>query len=195
MGVLAEAVIEQRYDVEHRLSLEVDALDEHQALQWTSISVNEVSVEKAARERMVEVLVKINGIALSRWGCDGVLVASPTGSTAYAFSAGGPLVWPDVDALLVVPLSAHALFASPVVVGAGAEVNVELVAAAGDEAVVWCDGRRSTGLRSGWSVRVRRHRDDLLLARLSEQPFTERLVRKFGLRVEGWRGQAEKRES
>ena len=118
--------------------------------RWTASSsrgwaLNEVSVEKAARERMLELAVEIDGRPLSRWGCDGVVVATPTGSTAYAFSAGGPVVWPDVEALLLVPISAHALFARPLVLGpdsrAGGRGDGRQTEGAG---VMWCDGRRQS---------------------------------------------------
>ncbi len=72
-------------------------------------------------------MIEIDGHPLSRWGCDGVVCATPTGSTAYAFSAGGPVVWPEVEALLMVPLAAHALFARPLVVSPRSVVAVELV--------------------------------------------------------------------
>lgn len=188
---LVEAVVDQRYEVEERLTIGVLARDEQGGVVWESDAINEVSMEKSARERMLEVLVKIEGLPLSRWGCDGVLVATPTGSTAYALSAGGPVVWPDVDALMIVPISAHALFNRPVVISPDSTVEVTLVESVATEGVVWCDGRRTTPLRGGMRLDVTRGAHRLRLARLSEQPFTNRLVRKFGLRVEGWRGAAE----
>ncbi|MCW2810599.1 MAG: kinase, partial [Friedmanniella sp.] len=129
IGFLAEAesseidsivarVVDRSYVVEERLTIQATLRDcETGDELWSSWAVNEVSIEKTARERMVEVLVEIDGRPLSRWACDGVLLATPTGSTAYAFSAGGPVIWPGVDALLMVPLSAHALFARPLVLG------------------------------------------------------------------------------
>ena len=143
---------------------------------------------------MLEVLVEVDGRPLSRWACDGVLVATPTGSTAYAFSAGGPVIWPGVDALLVVPLSAHALFARPLVLGPDlAGRHRADRRARRPDGVVWCDGRRSAELRAGMEIEVTQGQHRLRLARLSEAPFTDRLVNKFGLRVEGWRGEAEQR--
>jgi NAD+ kinase len=118
-------------------------------------------------------------------------VATPTGSTAYAFSAGGPVIWPGVDAFLVLPLSAHALFARPLVLGPSSRVVVELIPTAQTSAVLWCDGRRSVEIHTGMEVEVVRGRHRLRLARLSQSPFTDRLVNKFGLRVEGWRGLAD----
>ena len=114
VGFLAEAereevaatvrhIVERSYVVEERMTLDVCAWLDGVDVD-ASWALNEVSVEKAARERMIEVTVEIDGRPLSTWGCDGVLVATPTGSTAYAFSAGGPVVWPDVEAILMVPL-------------------------------------------------------------------------------------------
>ena len=205
VGFLAEAessevdrivtrIVDRSYAVEQRSTIEVSLRDcASGEVTWSSYAVNEVSVEKAARERMVEVLVEVDGRPLSRWACDGVLMATPTGSTAYAFSAGGPVIWPNVDALLVVPLSAHALFARPLVLGPTSRVVIQLIERSQTDGVVWCDGRRSAELRAGLQIEVQQGRHRLLLARLSEAPFTDRLVNKFGLRVEGWRGAAEDR--
>ncbi|MFC5946436.1 NAD(+) kinase, partial [Micromonospora harpali] len=133
-----------------------------------------------------------DGRPLSRWGCDGVICATPTGSTAYAFSAGGPVVWPEVDALLLVPISAHALFARPLVVSPRSRLALEVqIEAAG--AVLWCDGRRRFDLPAGTRIELRRAEQPVRLARLhgledSGAPFTDRLVAKFDLPVQGWRG-------
>jgi len=137
------------------------------------------------------VIVEIDNRPLSRWGCDGVVLATPTGSTAYNFSAGGPIVWPEVEALLMVPISAHALFARPLVLSPTSTVVVEVLDVSPTHGVVWCDGRRSVELRTGMEIEVTRGRQRLRLARLSQAPFTDRLVQKFGLRVEGWRGSAD----
>ncbi len=191
---IVDRIVHRSYTVEERSTIEV-VLREGSTGQvaWSSYAVNEVSIEKASRERMLEVLVEIDGRPLSRWACDGVLVATPTGSTAYAFSAGGPVIWPGVDALLMVPLSAHALFARPLVLGPTSQVVVALIDHSQTHGVVWCDGRRSAELRSGLQIEIDQGRHRLRLARLSEAPFTDRLVNKFGLRVEGWRGAAEGR--
>ena len=135
---------------------------------------------------MIEVVVGVDGRALSRWGCDGVVCATPTGSTAYAFSAGGPVVWPEVEALLCVPISAHALFARPLVTAPGSLIALELVGRV--EAVLWSDGRRSVPVLVGDRVEVRRSAEPLRVARLETTPFTDRLVAKFALPVHGWRG-------
>jgi len=187
---IVERVVDRSYRVEERFTIDLQVRNGDDVI-WSSFAINEVSIEKSSRERMLEVLVEIDGRPLSRWACDGLLVSTPTGSTAYAFSAGGPVIWPGVDAFLVVPLSAHALFARPLVLGPSSRVVVELLAAAQTTGVLSCDGRRSVELGSGMEVEVVRGRHRLRLARLSEAPFTDRLVGKFGLRVEGWRGLAD----
>ncbi|GIJ00195.1 NAD+ kinase [Sediminihabitans luteus] len=151
-------------------------------------ALNEATVEKASRERMIEVAVEVDGRPMSSFGCDGVVMSTATGSTAHAFSAGGPVVWPDVDAMLLVPISAHALFARPVVVGPRSVLAVEVATTSSSPGVLMCDGRRQIDLPVGSRVEVRRCPDPIRLARLSAAPFTDRLVSKFSLPVVGWRG-------
>ncbi|TAK69730.1 MAG: NAD kinase [Actinomycetota bacterium] len=186
LDVVVAAIAARRYVVEERLALDVVAMAGADEL-WRTWALNEASVEKESRERMIEVVVGVDGQPLSRWGTDGVVCATPSGSTAYAWSAGGPVVWPELDALVVVPISAHALFARPLVVAATAVVAIEVLPTFGG-AVVWCDGRRSFELPEGARVEVRRHRDPVRFARLHPVSFTERLVAKFSLPVQGWRG-------
>jgi NAD+ kinase len=187
-----DAIVERRYTAEDRLTIDVSVLRDGE-LVWRTFALNEASVEKAARERMLEVVVEVDGRPLSRWGCDGVVCATPTGSTAYNFSAGGPVVWPGVEALLMVPISAHALFARPLVVAPTSVLAVEVIAPAEASGVLWCDGRRSVELPPGARIEVRRGERPVRLVRLHEAPFTDRLVAKFGLPVEGWRGASERR--
>ena len=189
IGVTVERIVAGDYAVEERLTLEVAATHEGRDV-FRSWALNEVTVEKASRERMIELTLEIEGRPLSTWGCDGVVMATPTGSTAYAFSAGGPVVWPDVEALLVVPISAHALFARPVVVGPSTHLAVQLTPRTDGTGVLWCDGRRAIDLPVGARVKVQRSTLPVRLARLSGSPFTDRLVEKFDLSVRGWRGAA-----
>jgi NAD+ kinase len=184
-----EQLLDRSYAVEQRMTLDVDVVVGGEVVD-TGWALNECSVEKANRERMLEVMVEIDGRPLSRWGCDGVVAATPTGSTAYAFSAGGPVVWPTVEALLVVPISAHALFARPLVASPDSVVAMDVLPT-GSEAVVACDGRRTRTLPHGARVEVRRGASPVLLARTWERPFTDTLVEKFALPVEGWRGRAD----
>jgi NAD+ kinase len=196
VGFLAEAeiddidqavrdVVDRNYSVDERLTVDVRAeMDGDRVVD--SWALNEVSVEKGAREQMLELLVDVDGRPLSRYGCDGVICATPTGSTAYAFSAGGPVVWPEVDALLLVPNSAHALFSRPLVVAPTSTITVTVEPYA-SFALLTCDGRRTFELPPRAVVTVRRSALPVRLVRLREQPFTDRLVAKFELPVTGWR--------
>ena len=180
------SVVQRSYLVEERLALDVRVISEGQQV-WATWALNEASIEKASRQRMIDVVLEIEGHPLSRWGCDGVVVATPTGSTAYAWSAGGPVVWPGVAALVVSPISAHALFARALVVDPKNTVAVE-VQSTSAEAVLWCDGRRVHDLLPGGRVEVTANANPVRFARLHESDFTDRLVAKFHLPVEGWRG-------
>jgi NAD+ kinase len=187
LDVTVDRVVERSYEVEERLTVDVSVfLDGEQIAEgW---ALNDASVEKAARERMVDLVVEVDGRPLSRWAGDGVVCATPTGSTAYSFSAGGPIVWPEVEALLLAPISAHALFARPLVVSPDSVLAVEVQADTAGSAVLWCDGRRTVDLPRGARVEVRRGRYAVRLARLHIAPFTDRLVAKFDLPTTGWRG-------
>lgn len=187
MASLVRQVCARDYTVEDRLVLDVRVLDHHGDELWRSFAVNELSLEKAARRRMLDLLVSVDELPVQRWSCDGILVSTPTGSTAYAFSAGGPVMWPDLDAMLMVPLCAHALFARPMVLSPEARVDLDIQPAGSDSGVMWCDGRRSFDVGPGRRITVTRHPQRLRIARLAEQPFTSRLVKKFALPVEGWR--------
>ncbi|MFH8368086.1 NAD kinase [Streptomyces sp. NPDC018031] len=197
VGFLAEAerddldkvvdrVVTRSYEVEERMTLDVLVRNDGQIVH-TDWALNEASVEKAARERLLEVVTEVDGRPVSRFGGDGVVCATPTGSTAYAFSAGGPVVWPEVEALLMVPISAHALFAKPLVTAPDSVLAVE-VQPQTPHGVLWCDGRRTVELPAGARVEVRRGAVPVRLARLHHASFTDRLVAKFALPVAGWRG-------
>jgi len=193
LELAVEAIVARRYEIEDRLTIDVSLYRGKQLVAETW-ALNEASVEKAARERMLEVVVEVDGRPLSRWGADGVVCATPTGSTAYNFSAGGPIVWPGVEALLIVPISAHALFARPMVVAPTSVLAVEVLATTEGAGVLWCDGRRTYDLPPGARIEVRRGRAPVRLARIHAGPFTDRLVKKFDLPVTGWRGAAERRK-
>jgi NAD+ kinase len=176
------------YEVEERMTLSV-RVKVDSVVVYETWALNEATVEKASRERMLEVVIEVDGRPLSSFGCDGVVMSTPTGSTAYSFSAGGPVVWPSVDAMLLVPLSPHALFGRPLVVGPESSLAVEVLDRTQGTGVLWCDGRRTHDLPRGARVVVRRSPTPVRLARLTTGPFTDRLVRKFALPVDGWRGE------
>ncbi len=200
VGFLAEAemndldqvvrnVVARDYAVDERLTIDV-TIEQDGKVIGESWALNDAAVEKGDRERMLEVLVEVDGRPLSRYGCDGVICATPTGSTAYAFSAGGPVVWPAVEALLLVPISAHALFSRPVVTAPDSTLAITIEPYT-HFAVLSCDGRRVFELAPGTRVEVRRGALPVRVVRVRPQPFTDRLVAKFGLPVEGWRGNAQ----
>ncbi|MFG2116358.1 NAD kinase [Streptomyces sp. NPDC048718] len=199
VGFLAEAerddldkvvdrVVTRAYEVEERMTLDVAVFQNGDVLHrdW---ALNEAAVQKVSPERMLEVVLAIDGRPVTGFGCDGVICATPTGSTAYAFSAGGPVIWPEVEALLMVPIGAHALFAKPLVTTPESVLAVE-VEPHTPHGVLWCDGRRTVELPAGARVEVRRGAVPVRLARLHHASFTDRLVAKFALPVSGWRGGA-----
>ncbi|MCP9959515.1 MULTISPECIES: NAD kinase [Streptomyces] len=197
VGFLAEAerddldkvvdrVVTRAYEVEERMTLDVVVYDNGDVLH-TNWALNEAAVQKVAPERMLEVVLAIDGRPVTGFGCDGVICATPTGSTAYAFSAGGPVIWPEVEALLMVPIGAHALFAKPLVTTPDSVLAVEVEPHTPD-GVLWCDGRRTVTLPAGARVEVRRGSVPVRLARLHHASFSDRLVAKFALPVSGWRG-------
>lgn len=198
IGFLAEAeadsidrvldhIIARDYRVEDRMTLDVVVCADGEVID-SGWALNEASMEKGPRLGVLGVVVEVDGRPVSTFGCDGVLVSTPTGSTAYAFSAGGPVLWPDLDAILVVPNNAHALFARPMVTSPDSTIAIE-VEGDGHDAMVFCDGRRKMLVPAGGRLEVQRGVTPVKWARLGRSPFTDRLVRKFRLPVTGWRGQ------
>lgn len=187
LTVAVMALAKGEYRVRERLTLEVSVIHEG-LVDYHGWALNEVTVEKSAREQMLEVTLEVDGRPLSSFGCDGVLFSTPTGSTAYAFSAGGPVVWPDVAALLAIPLSAHSLFARPLVVGPDTDLALEVSPRSAGNGVVWCDGRRTHSLKPGARIEVCQSKTPVQMIILNDEAFTDRLVRKFKLPVQGWRG-------
>lgn len=185
---MAEAisrVISQDYRVEDRMTLKVIVRDEDRSVLSRGWALNEVSVENTNRRGVLDATLEVDSRPVSSFGCDGVLISTPTGSTAYAFSAGGPVLWPELDAILVVPNNAHALFAKPLVVSPQSRVAVESHNA---PAVAIMDGFRTFQVPPGGRVEVLRGERPVRWVRLDDVPFTDRLVRKFRLPVDGWRG-------
>ena len=181
------AVENRDYLVKERLTLDVEVVRAGESV-FKSWALNESTVERAAAGRMLEVVIEVDKRPLSSFGCDGIVLSTPTGSTAHAFSAGGPVVWPSVEALLLVPLSAHALFSRPLVIDPNSLLAVEVLQRSTGHGVLWCDGRRNFDLLPGDRVEVKRSEESVRLARISQAPFTDRIVNKFSLPVTGWRG-------
>lgn len=175
--------------VEERGTLEVRVLgpDGEESTGW---ALNDAALQKTDAARMIEVITEVDGRPLASFGADGLVVATATGSTAHAFSGGGPVVWPDVEGLIVVPLAAHALFARPLVIGPRSVVAVEILERSPSGAVLTNDGRRRIDAPQGSRLEVWLSDVPVRMARLTPAPFTTRLVNKFGLSVQGWRGHA-----
>jgi NAD+ kinase len=180
-----DAVVSGQYRVEERVTVDAEIILDG-VVTDTAWALNEASIERTNRERMLEIAVAVDERPLLRFGCDGLLCSTPTGSTAYAFSIGGPIIWPNVDALLIVPNAAHALFARPIVIAPSSVVDVDLLSP-GHEAVLSCDGRRSLVVPAGGRVRMRRGALSIKVVRLGDVSFAERLVSKFQLPVRSLR--------
>ena len=181
---VAKSVIDKSYGLDSRMVLAYEVIRGGKVVNigW---ALNEVTVERQ-HTTMVELFVQIDGRPLSRWGCDGLIASTPTGSTAYAFSAGGPVLWPEVEALVLLPISAHALFARPMVISPKSEIVVEIES---DEALLSADALRKFPLVKGDQVRITRDASKILLSHIVATTFTDRIVAKFKLPVEGWRGE------
>jgi NAD+ kinase len=181
---IAESIVAKGFVTENRMVLKYSVLRSG-AVVSTGWALNEVTVERDGTT-MVELFVQIDDRPLSRWGCDGLICSTPTGSTAYAFSAGGPVLWPEIDALVLLPISAHALFARPMVVSPTSEIVVEIESS---DALLSGDSLRKFALKAGDQVQISKDASVIKLAHIKPTLFTDRLVAKFKLPVEGWRGE------
>lgn len=182
-------VIAKDYRVEDRMTLDVVIKDAHNQELSRGWALNEASIENSYRGGVLDATLEVDGRPVSSFGCDGILVSTPTGSTAYAFSAGGPVLWPELDAILVVPNNAHALFAKPLVVSPASTVAIESNSDT-HPAVAALDGFRILDMPPGSRVEIIRGERPVRWVRLDHSPFTDRLVTKFRLPVAGWRGPA-----
>ncbi|MDY3127003.1 MAG: NAD kinase [Corynebacterium sp.] len=180
-------VIDRSYHVEDRMTIDCSVFDSDGQEIGRGWALNELSMESLNRSGVLDAILEVDGRPVMAFGCDGVLVSTPTGSTAYAFSAGGPVLWPELDAILVVPNNAHALFTKPLVVSPSSTVAVES-ASATSPAVVILDGFRHIDMPPGSRIEVTRGAKSIKWVRLDDEPFTDRLVTKLHLPVEGWRG-------
>jgi len=184
LSEIAQAISDNSFTVEERMSLNYLLIRDGKQIE-TGWALNEVLVERNDHQ-MIDLFVQIDHRPLSRWWCDSVICATPTGSTAYAFSAGGPVVWPEVDAVVLLPLAAHALFSRPMVVSPKSEIVLDL---GSDSADLNSDGIRRTKLQKNDRIILTSDKEDVLLAHIKAATFTDRLVAKFKLPVEGWRGE------
>ena len=184
LAAIVAAITDKNYVIDSRMVLKYLVIRKGMQIAdgW---ALNEVTVERE-RATMVELFLEIDGRPISRWGCDGLIASTPTGSTAYAFSAGGPVVWPEVDALVVLPISAHALFSRPLVISTHSQIVVRIESR---QALLSADSLRNFELIEGDRVHITKDSGVVQLAHLKETLFSDRLVAKFKLPVEGWRGE------
>jgi len=178
------AVLNKSYVIDPRITLKYEVSRDGKVVD-SGWALNEVTVERE-KATMVELFLEIDNRPISRWGCDGLICSTPTGSTAYAFSAGGPILWPEVDALVVLPISAHALFSRPLVISPTSKIVVGIESA---EAVLSADALRKFPLIAKDKVLLTKNAGIIHLAHLKNTSFSDRLVAKFKLPVEGWRGE------
>lgn len=183
---VAQRVAQKHYTVENRMTLDVEMLLPDGTV-YTSWAGNELAIGRSDPGHMADLMVGVDGRGVSSYSCDGFIVATPTGSTAYSFSAGGPIIWPDVEAMVLVPIAAHALFTRPMVVGPSSEVEIEVLRIFSGSTVVWLDGRREFEVPVGTFIKICKGTQPMRLARIDETPFSGRLVAKFRLPVQGWR--------
>jgi NAD+ kinase len=181
---VAASVINKNYVLDQRMLIGYEVSRENSIIHrgW---ALNEVSIERKSTT-MVELFVQIDDRPLSRWGCDGIICATPTGSTAYAFSAGGPVLWPEVQALVLLPIAAHALFAKPMVIAPTSTIGIEIESS---DAALSADALRKIELNKKDHISITKNSAEVTLAHLKSTIFTDRLVAKFKLPIEGWRGE------
>ncbi len=158
-----EGALEKKYPEDRRLLLDVTATDS-QGKAVRGQAFNEVAINRDARSEMPRIEVSLSGTLLSCVRADGFLVASPTGSTAYALSAGGPLMHPAVDGVLLVPICAHSLSARPTVVPSTMGITIRLKDFGGVASLV-LDGKPLADLRSGNEILVSRAKVSVRLIR------------------------------
>lgn len=181
---VAQSIIDKDYVLDHRMLLAFQVKRGNKLINqgW---ALNEVSIERKSTT-MLDLFVQIDDRPLSRWGCDGIICATPTGSTAYAFSAGGPVLWPEVQAMVLLPIAAHALFAKPMVIGPASTVGINIESR---DASLSADALRKIELEKDDHIEITKNSEQVVLAHLKSTIFTDRLVAKFKLPIEGWRGE------
>ena len=181
---VAQAVIDKNYVLDPRMLLTFQVKRGKNIIDqgW---ALNEISIERKSTT-MAELFVQIDDRPLSRWGCDGIICATPTGSTAYAFSAGGPVLWPEVQAMVLLPIAAHALFAKPMVIAPTSTIGITIESS---DASLSADALRKIELEKNDHIEITKNSKQVILAHLKSTIFTDRLVAKFKLPIEGWRGE------
>lgn len=176
-----DAAARGAYTIEPRLTLAATVLDEKSGQRPQPISLNDVVVHKGGVARVLRFRVLVDGEEVGAYSADGIIVASPTGSTAYSLSAGGPIVAHGVDAIVVTAICPHTLAVRPLVLPSQSTVTIEPIPPWSDteEIVLSLDGQLGSTLQAGHRVQVRRAERPVLLGRLGPEGFFARLRRKL----------------
>jgi NAD+ kinase len=174
-----DALVAGQYQIERRQALRAAIRDPEGETRATQMAVNDVTVHKGGVARVIRVNVFIQGENVGPYSADGIVVATPTGSTAYSLSAGGPIVVPGVEAMVVTPIAAHTLAVRALVVPATYRIVIEPMAGWADDLLVSFDGQTGTTLAPGESVDVCRADHRVCLIRLGGEGFFERMRQKL----------------
>ncbi len=174
-----EALVTGKFEIERRQALRAAIRDAEGETRSTQMAMNDVTVHKGGVARVIRVNVFIQGDNVGPYSADGIIVATPTGSTAYSLSAGGPIVVPGVEAIIVTPIAAHTLAVRPLVVPATYRIVIEPIAGWSDDLLVSVDGQTGTTLAAGESVDVCRADHRVCLIRLGGDGFFERMRQKL----------------
>jgi NAD+ kinase len=174
-----DALVAGQYQIERRQALRAAIRDPEGEIRATQMAVNDVAVHKGGVARVIRVNVYIQGENVGPYSADGIIVATPTGSTAYSLSAGGPIVVPGVEAMVVTPIAAHTLAVRALVVPATYRIVIEPMAGWADDLLVSFDGQTGTTLAPGESVDVCRADHRVCLIRLGGEGFFERMRQKL----------------
>jgi len=171
-----DALLHGRYETEARLMLRAEVVRSGRRLSVHQV-LNDVVINKSVLARIIELEAKVDGKHLCTYKGDGLIVATPTGSTAYSLSAGGPIVEPAVGVMLLSPICPHTLTNRPMVLDDGA--HVEVVLRSNEDVSVTLDGHEGVALRNGDVVRVRRSANRIVLARVSGRMYFDVLRSKL----------------
>jgi NAD+ kinase len=170
-----DALVAGRYVTEPRQALKAAILDEADVSTPLELALNDIVVHKGGVARVIRVDVSVQGEAVGPYSADGIIVATPTGSTAYSLSAGGPIVAPGVKALIITPICAHTLAVRPLVFPSAWDVVIQPVDPEEDAVIVSVDGQVVTSLTAGSRVRVQVADAPVMLVRVGPEGYVQRM--------------------
>ena len=174
-----QAVTTGTHHIERRAALEAEHVGVGGSPQSCKTVVNDVVVHKAEQTRIIRIRVSVDGEEVGRYTADGIIVATPAGSTAYSLSAGGPVMLPSVDAMVVTPICPHTLRVRPIVIPGSSEVTLEVIPRGTEEALVSLDGQIGCSLKRGEQIVTRRSPIAVHLVRLGQDGFFGRMRQKL----------------